>query len=191
MLPFKHYKNVITEDLFESVLKESKPTYDSFTNNSFECNELRATTWMSDNLNTTLEYSNKVMKPINLTPTILKIRETLYDKFNIYFDSVLVNYYPNGNVGMRYHSDPIEHKWDTNFIIMSFGGSRKLIFREIKDINTKYSFDMNNGDCIHMFNDCQDLYQHSVRKQKNSLPRISLVFKKHYKSPVNLTEDTF
>ena len=177
MFPFKHYKKVINEELFETLLDETKPTYDTFINNNFNCKELRGTKWMSDN-KMTLEYSDKIMQPICLTPTIKKIRDMLYDKFNIYFDSVLLNYYPNGNIGMRYHSDPIGNKWDTNFMIVSFGGARKLIFREIKDIDTKYSFNMNNGDCIHMFDNCQDLYQHSVRKQKNGLPRISLVFKK-------------
>ena len=177
MFPFKHYKNIIDENLIDIVLGETNPTYDTFINNQFECQELRATKWMSDK-QMTLEYSDKVMTPSKLTPTISKIRDILHDKFNIYFDSVLLNYYPNGNVGMRYHSDPINNKWDKNFMIMSFGDTRKIIFREINNINTKYSFDMDNGDCIHMFDNCQDLYQHSVRKKKNGTPRISLVFKK-------------
>ena len=178
MLPFKHHSNIVDNiELFDKVLTESKPKTDIIFNKNEWCPELRGTTWMSDDLSITLEYSEKIMQPINLTPSVQIIRTKLKEKFGIYFDSVLVNYYPDGNIGMRYHSDPI-NKWDTNFMIVSLGDTRKLIFREIKNFDNKYNFDMNHGDCIHMFDDCQDLFQHSVRKNKSAGPRISLVFKK-------------
>ena len=87
---------------------------------------------------------------------------------------------------MRYHSDPIENKWDNNFMIVSFGATRKLVFRKISDFDKKIYYDFNDGDCVNMFDNCQELYQHSIRKARNiNKGRISLVFKrkKDYYSP--------
>lgn len=180
MLPFKHYPKVFSNtNLFYKILEEVTFNQDSFFNNGTWCKELRGTSWMSDNLSTTLEYSGKIMNPNNLSPTISYIRNHLLDTFGIYFDSVLANYYPNGTSAMRFHSDPLANKWDTNFVIVSFGSTRKLVFREIKDYQTKYYIQFEDGDCVHMFDKCQDLYQHSIKKDKHlDKPRISLVFKR-------------
>lgn len=57
-----------------------------------------------------------------------------------------------------------------------------LLFFKIKNVDIKYPFEMSNGDMVHMFDDCQDKYQHSVRRVKTKIgPRISLVFKKSIK----------
>lgn len=181
MLPFRHYSNFI--DIKPSVekLKEEIPfVQQEIINGGVKIKESRLTCWMSDQLETTLEYSGKSMLPIYMTSWVKKIRDIIFNKTGIYFDSVLVNYYENGSTGMRYHSDPLGNgKWCEDFFIISIGSSRKIVFRQSDNFDNKYNFIAKNGDAIHMFDDCQTRYQHSVRKDNNvKEPRISLVFKK-------------
>lgn len=177
MLPFKHYSSVVDVD-YKELFSEIPFCREEINSNGVWVKESRLTCWMSDK-DIELEYSDKKMKPIRLTKIVSEIRDSIYQKYNIYFDSVLANYYLDNKVGMRYHSDPLNDIWDTHFMILSIGDSRKIIFREIENIDKKYEFEMESGDIIHMFDDCQDKYQHSVRKSKICKgPRISLVFKR-------------
>ncbi len=141
--------------------------------------ERRKTSWLSNNNNLTFEYSGKVMKPNNIPTVLYDLIDLIKKDFGILFDGILVNYYENGQVGMGYHSDPIDDKWDNNFVILSLGAERKLIFREKENKEHKKEFMFNNGDLIYMFGNCQEKYEHSVRKNKDNSDRISLVFKKN------------
>ena len=178
MLPFKYYSKIFEGDYFTPLLDEIAFKQEMFNNKGEWILEPRKTSWMADDLSNCLEYSNKKMLPNQMSPTIKKIQKSLNEKFNIYFDSVLANYYPDGKSAMRYHSDPI-NKWDTNFIVISFGITRKFIFRRIDNYEEKHEYHLSNGDCVHMFDDCQGLYQHCIKPNKSiSQPRISLVFKR-------------
>ena len=140
--------------------------------------EKRKTCWLSDDENLTFEYSGKSMKPKKIPNILDELINKIYLDFGIKFDGILINYYENGNVGMGYHSDPIDEKWDNNFIIYSLGDNRKFIFREKNNIDNKVEYNFSDGDIIYMYDNCQDKYEHSVRKNKLSNERISLVFKK-------------
>ena len=140
--------------------------------------EQRGTCWLADD-NLTFEYSGKSMIPQKIPDIIQEIKNQVEEDFGIKFSGILVNYYPDGNSSMGYHSDPIENKWDNKFIVISFGDTRNFIFREIVNKGNKITYEFKDGDLIYMFDDCQDKYEHSVRKKKVSgSERISLVFKK-------------
>ena len=143
-----------------------------------ESKEPRKTCWLSNDENLTFEYSGKIMKPDKIPNIVQEIIDMIYKDFGINFDGVLVNYYENGQVGMGYHSDPIDNKWDNNFIVYSVGDERKFIFREKGNTDNKIEYLFANGDLIYMYDDCQDRYEHSIRKNKREGERISLVFKK-------------
>lgn len=140
--------------------------------------EKRKTCWLSNNDDLTFEYSSKVMKPNKIPAIFNELITNIYNNFGIKFDGILVNYYENGQVGMGYHSDPTDNKWDDNFIIYSLGENRKFIFREKENIVNKIEYNFNDGDLIYMYDDCQEKYEHSVRKNRDTGERISLVFKK-------------
>tara|TARA_B110000261_G_C13057123_1_gene346629 strand:+ start:537 stop:1115 length:579 start_codon:yes stop_codon:yes gene_type:complete len=145
---------------------------------NIERQERRKTCWLSNDKSLTFEYSGKSMKPEKIPEVLNDMIELLNSDFGIKFDGILVNYYENGQVGMGYHSDPIDNKWENNFIVYSIGGERKFIFREKDNIDTKIDYIFGNGDLIFMYEDCQDRYEHSIRKNKDESERISLVFKK-------------
>jgi alkylated DNA repair dioxygenase AlkB len=140
--------------------------------------EQRGTCWLADD-DITFEYSGKSMIPQKIPDIIGSIKLQIERDFGIEFSGILANYYPDGNSSMGYHSDPIEDKWDNKFIVISFGDTRNFIFREIENKDTKITYEFKDGDLIYMFDDCQDRYEHSVRKKKqDGGERISLVFKK-------------
>ena len=65
------------------------------------------------------------------------------------------------------------------FVIISIGATRDFIFRENENKETKIRYYFEHGDLIYMFDDCQEKYEHSVKKNKSDMEdRISLVFKK-------------
>lgn len=172
-------KNFINENLIDDLKNEIKFNQDKINVGGIEILEERKTSWMS-NSGHTYKYGSKIMKPYNFTPTIKKIQEITASKYGVDYDSVLINYYKDGNIGMRYHSDAVYDEWHEDTIVISFGSSRNIIFREIKNYDNKQKILLENGDLLFMKEGCQKIYQHKVLKDKKiKNDRISLVFKKH------------
>jgi len=181
--PFQYFPQYYTRDnLLQSIKENITFREDNIIigrgEDKVERKEQRKTCWLSNDENLTFEYSGKIMKPDKIPHIVQEIIDMIYKDFGIKFDGVLVNYYENGQVGMGYHSDPIDNKWDNNFIVYSVGAERKFIFREKGNIDNKIEYLFANGDLIYMYDDCQDKYEHSIRKNKGDGGRISLVFKK-------------
>ena len=125
-------------------------------------------------------YGQKIMNPEVISPLIKNILEMINKKLNKNYDSILINYYSDGNIGMRYHSDSVYGEWYEDSVVISFGSEREIIFREIDNYSNKIKFIMESGDLLFMKEGCQKLYQHKVSKNRNiTLDRISLVFKRH------------
>ena len=182
--PFQYFpKYIDTKGLKEKILNQVPLQSDTILIGRgaelVEVNERRKTSWLSNNNSLTFEYSGKIMSPRKIPTCIELIRLKLLEDFGINFDGVLVNYYENGECSMGYHSDPIEDKWSNQFVIISIGATRDFIFRENENKETKIRYYFEDGDLIYMFDDCQERYEHSVKKNKSDMEdRISLVFKK-------------
>ena len=176
---FGIHKNFVKNDYLEILKSEIKFRQDNIKIGDALIKEERQTCWMSD-LNYNYKYGYKVMKPDKLTPNIKAIQKLIKQKYGIYYDSILANYYSNGNVGMRYHSDETYNEWYEDTVIVCFGSNRKISFREISNFDNKIYFETTCGDLVFMKEGCQKLYQHRVLKDKSiKKDRISLVFKKH------------
>ena len=179
--PFQYFPKYYTDDTLLKKIKDNVNfNQDKIKVGKEELDriERRKTSWLSDNEDLTFEYSGKVMQPQKIPEYLRELIIKTKNDFGLDFDGILVNYYENGQVGMGYHSDPIEEKWDNNFVIFSIGVDRKFIFREKSNIENKITYNFSNGDLIYMYDNCQELYDHSVRKNKLDGERISLVFKK-------------
>lgn len=174
---FELRKKFITNNKINSLLNEISFNRDNIIINNLTLPENRLTYWMSD-YNKFYKYGGKIMNPNNMTRSVKEIQEKIENEIGIYFDSVLVNYYQNGSIGMKYHSDETYNEWEEESIVVSFGDSRKIIFREISNKENKRTLFFENGDLLFMKNGCQSFYQHRVCKSKTERERISLVFKK-------------
>jgi alkylated DNA repair dioxygenase AlkB len=152
--------------------------------------ERRQTSWQGDETVTAFSYSSKSMTRQPWSPLVKTIRQSLYETTYQYYDGCLLNLYPDGESGMRYHSDPDQGTlWGYNTAVVSIGATRKIAFRSINNGmqlgHKPHVFVLFHGDVTEMFHDCQARYQHTIKtaeaKQETS-PRISLVFKKTLKS---------
>ena len=69
---------------------------------------------------------------------------------------------------MGYHGDPIDNKWSNDFMVISIGVTREFIFREKVKKENKIRYNFENGDMIYMFKDCQENYEHCLKKGKKA-----------------------
>jgi alkylated DNA repair dioxygenase AlkB len=81
---------------------------------------------------------------------------------------------------MRYHADPDQGTlWDHDTAVVSFGATGQFCFHKIESGDT-FNFVLMHGDVTYMFADCQQQFQHTVKKADNKrekAARVSLVFK--------------
>ena len=182
--PFEYFPNYYNkEGLKEKILNTIQLNSDIIEigrgNKKVKIQERRKTAWLSNDNNLTFEYSGKVMLPKKIPDYFIPLIGKIKEDFGIEFDGILINYYPDGSANMGYHSDPIDNKWSNDFIVFSIGAHREFIFRENENRENKIKFEFNDGDIIYMYDDCQDKFEHCVKKSKELYrDRISIVFKK-------------
>jgi alkylated DNA repair dioxygenase AlkB len=150
--------------------------------------ERRMTAWQGDGHVGPFCYSGKSMERDEWTPSVRTIRNQLEERTGQYYDGCLLNLYPDGGSGMRYHIDPDQGKlWDFDTAVVSIGATRKFAFREISNLLDNrsplqpHNFVVMHGDVTYMFDDCQERFQHTVKNsdlKSEAAPRISLVFKR-------------
>jgi alkylated DNA repair dioxygenase AlkB len=137
----------------------------------------RMMVWMAMNqLN--YNYAKKDNTPIEFTSDILSILERLR-KMSLSFNSCLLNYYKDGNVGMGYHADnEKELGINPSIASISLGAERKF---KLKHIHTKEVVDiyLPSGSLLMMSGEIQHFWKHCLplqRKVKEG--RINLTFRK-------------
>jgi len=153
--------------------------------------ERRQTAWQGDDHVPPFEYSGKAMERMQWSEVVSTVRDLLFDETSHYYDCCLLNLYPDGGSGMRYHIDPDQGvKWGFETVVVSIGATRRFAFRSIPDTGGRrkgaddskpHSFVLMDGDVTEMIRDCQKRFQHTVKTSEvkgESSPRVSLVFKK-------------
>jgi len=76
-------------------------------------------------------YSGKVMPAKAFTPCVAKVCAAVSKVTGQQYDGCLVNLYPDGSSGMRYHSDPDQGDlWGFDTVVVSVGETRRFCFRE-------------------------------------------------------------
>jgi alkylated DNA repair dioxygenase AlkB len=79
-------------------------------------------------------------------PELLEIKNQIEEfldheqLFNCHFDKCLCNYYKNGNIIFRAHSDREERNKETPIASVSLGTPRLFYFRSMKNKEFKYQF---------------------------------------------------
>ena len=91
----------------------------------------------------------------------------------------LLNYYPDGDSTMGYHSDAT-HNLDANsgIAIVSLGASRELSFRHKHDHSQRAGFVLPHGSLFYMSQATQDFWTHAVKRSDVQGGRISLTFRR-------------
>lgn len=150
--------------------------------------ERRKTAWQGDDHVAPFAYSGKSMERDSWSRAVISVRDFLKQETGEYYDGCLLNLYPDGGSGMRYHIDPDQGDlWDYETAVVSIGATRRFLFRNIPDADKKdtkpHVFVLFEGDVTEMFGDCQLKYQHTVKTAEgkhDTASRASLVFKRTF-----------
>jgi len=138
----------------------------------------RLTAWYGDP--EVYDYASLTQTRPNLwTPEIRMIKAKVEELAGIRFNSVLLNYYRDGNDSVAWHSDR-ESVLGKNPIIasVSFGQVRCFDIRNKEDHQTKYSVRLEHGSYLLMKAGLQQYWEHRIAKSiKPMKPRVNLTFR--------------
>lgn len=144
-----------------------------------EINFPRLSAWYGEP-QATYKYSGIVNIPLVWTETLLEIKEKIEQHLHTTYNSVLLNYYRNGEDSMGWHSDDeLELGINPNIASVSFGAPRKFQFKHKTIKGSTQSILLTNGSLLVMKGSTQHYWLHQIPKDKNSKgERINLTFRK-------------
>lgn len=124
-------------------------------------------------------YSGIIMQPQPWSEPLLKIKSRIELLTNTEFNAVLLNLYRDGSDSMGWHSD------DEREIVIgsaigsvSFGTTRRFIFRRRNNHKVKIELELAQGDFLVMRGETQKFWQHQVPKTTKKIgARINLTFR--------------
>lgn len=138
----------------------------------------RLTAWYGD-VGKDYAFSGTRLKPLPWTDNLLYIKSKVELIAGITFNSVLLNYYRDGNDSVAWHSDN-ETELGKNPVIasVSFGQVRRFDIRHKKDHELKYAVYLENGSLLLMKGDLQQNWDHRIAKSiKPMKERVNLTFR--------------
>lgn len=140
----------------------------------------RRIAWYGDN-GKSYSYAGLKVYPEQWIKVLLEIRHRVEKKCAADFNSVLLNEYPNGNVGMGWHSDD-EKELGKNPLIasVSFGAQRDFFLRTKESTSAeKVKITLTSGSVVVMLGETQHYWHHSIPlRRKIKSKRINLTFRK-------------
>jgi alkylated DNA repair dioxygenase AlkB len=138
----------------------------------------RLTAWYGD-LGTDYSHPGLIANPVPWTPELLAIKKMVEPLAGTTFNSVLLNYYRDGNDSVAWHSDK-ESILGRHPVIasVSFGQVRSFDIRSKKNHNEKYSVRLEHGSFLLMKSGLQEHWEHRIAKSvKPMKPRVNLTFR--------------
>ena len=137
-----------------------------------EYNEPRLTQWMGPRY----RYSNIQWPQQDFSPQLENWKNILSTMLSFPFNSVLTNYYRDGNDSMGKHRDN-EPEMNADCIAsLTFGSTRSIVFHQ-PSTGKKIQYDLEHGDLMVMHH-LQDTWWHHLPKRKKlAKPRINFTFR--------------
>lgn len=138
----------------------------------------RLTAWYADAQ--TYDYTSlRRSKPNVWTPELLMIKQRVEVIAGVRFNSVLLNYYRDGNDSVAWHSDNEKALGKRPVIAsVSFGQVRCFDIRSKADYREKYSIRLESGALMIMKGDLQVGWEHRVAKSVKPMgARVNLTFR--------------
>ena len=131
----------------------------------------RLTCWYGD--------TERIPGTLPWTPELLQIRRMVEPLAGISFNSVLLNYYRDGNDSVAWHRDKESIMGSQPVIAsVSFGEVRSFDIRSKADHSKKYSVRLEHGSFLLMKCGLQENWEHRIAKSiKPMKPRVNLTFR--------------
>jgi len=121
------------------------------------------------------DYSGIDYPQTDIPSSIKYICEKIEQVLGFLPNNCLMNYYPNGDSTMGFHSDSSEELLDdTGVAILSLGSDRHIWYRS-KQI--KLSYLLRSGALLYMDDNVQQDWTHAILKEADIGARISLTFR--------------
>lgn len=142
----------------------------------------RLTAWYGDP-EATYRYSGTTFQPTPWIPALLSLREKIQQAVNHPFNSVLLNYYRDGQDSMGWHADN-EKELGRNPVIASLnlGASRPFQLKH-NTLGGKQEIILEHGSLLIMGGSLQHHWKHQIPKRKKIQdPRINLTFRQILKT---------
>ncbi|GAA5317164.1 MAG: alpha-ketoglutarate-dependent dioxygenase AlkB [Candidatus Pelagadaptatus aseana] len=139
----------------------------------------RMNAWYGDD-DCDYRYSGLTMTRNDWSPLLLTIRQLIQDKTGYDFNSVLANWYRDGNDSVGWHSDD-EPELGKNPVIasISLGTTRRFVMkhRRRKDL-APFELSLSHGSLLVMSGSTQHFWYHTIPKQRGVTDaRINLTFR--------------
>jgi alkylated DNA repair dioxygenase AlkB len=125
----------------------------------------RLVAWYGDK-EAAYRYSGILHQPNHWLPELLSIKEIIEQKFNLQFNSVLVNLYRNESDSMGYHSDnEIELGKNPTIASLSLGVTRKFNLKHKKN-KSLHKMTLTEGSLLIMSGDTQNHWHHTYQSKR-------------------------
>jgi alkylated DNA repair dioxygenase AlkB len=167
-----------SNEIFQILLGEINWRQDKMKLYGKEINLPRKTAWYGDR-DKSYTFSGIHLEPEPWTPTLLYVKKRIEEVAEVQFNSVLLNLYRHGNDGISWHTDA-EPELGENPVIgsVSFGGTRRFMFRHRQDQELKAEIELIHGSFLLMAGETQHFWQHQIPKTSRKVePRINLTFR--------------
>jgi len=135
--------------------------------------------WMGDP-GCAYAYSGTRHEPELWHPLVRALRGKAEAMTGVRFNSVLLNYYRNGQDSMGYHADDEPELGERPTIAsLSFGAQRIMHFRHRHDRSiATQKIVLTDGSLLIMRGDCQADWKHAISKTRKVIgPRVNLTFR--------------
>lgn len=120
-----------------------------------------------------LPYYGIEKKVLPWDPIIKDISDNLESLTGQKYHVCVIQYYPNGNVGINPHRDK-EMSPNTIITSLSLGSTRNMQFsHQNKEINVE----LKQGSILLINPPTNNVWKHSISKDSSAEPRISLIFR--------------
>lgn len=138
----------------------------------------RLTYWYSKE-NKEYIYSGIKVLPIPFPQIIKRLNRLVEEKSGYIFNSVLLNFYRNGDDKVAWHADDEKSLGDEiNIASISVGAERDFQFKSKHNPDNKKELNLTHGSLLVMHNPIQDHWLHQIPvRKKVSEPRINLTFR--------------
>lgn len=138
----------------------------------------RLTAWYGD-ASKSYQFSGTRFFPLPWLPELADLKNKIEEKTKLSFNSVLLNYYRDGNDSVAWHSDnERELGINPHIASLSIGAARKFEFRHKDEHSKKYGLTLDNGSLLIMKGDLQHHWEHRIPKVGQQIgSRVNLTFR--------------
>lgn len=130
------------------------------------------------------DYSQITYPAAPMMPPLAALCDALESELGFPANNALLNYYPDGEASMGFHSDSAEElAAGTGVAIISLGAPRLMVFRLKADRSVETAVALPSGSLLFMPAAMQADWLHAIPKAPGAGPRISVTFRQVIKSP--------